>query len=276
MPTLVPVLLFHSVSGSPAPLIGPYAVDERTFGEHLDLVAARGLTTLTASQFLDACDRDDDQLLIRSVVITFDDGFADFASAALPALEERSMTATLFVATGLLRGGLSPPVAPELASFMLEWRQLSELAARGIEIGGHSHSHPHLDTLSLRRTREEIAGSLAALQAALSAPVATFAYPHGYSSARVRRIVRESGYRAAFSVRNALAAPGDRRFALARLMVTATTSTEQLGAWLDRCGAPRDVARDGPRTRGWRAYRRARALATRRGGSDPGWPSLPA
>src|SRR3954469_1835176 len=129
------------------PLIRDFAIDRPTFEAHLDLVVAQRLEPLTVSQFLDASARHDAALLERAVVITFDDGFEDFASAALPALRERGLSATLYVTTGLLRGGAEPPLDDELSRHMLDWDQLRELPAAGVEIGGHSVTHPHLDTL---------------------------------------------------------------------------------------------------------------------------------
>ena len=207
------------------------------------------------------------------MVITFDDGFADFATAALPALSAHGLTATLYVTTGALRGGAAPTVPPALAPHMLAWSQLRELRDAGVEIGGHSHTHPQLDTLGARAAHEEIAGPKARLEDALGEPVTSFAYPHGYSSRRVRRLVHEAGYASACAVKQTLSAPGDDRFALARLMVRTTTSPAEIAAWLDRRGAPPPRSREALRTRGWRAVRRGRALVTRRPGVDPGWRS---
>jgi peptidoglycan/xylan/chitin deacetylase (PgdA/CDA1 family) len=268
---LVPILVYHSVSSEPMPLIGDFTVDEPTFAAHLDLIAERGLATLTVSQLLDAIDAGDEALVERAALVTFDDGFADFRSAALPALRERGMASTLYLATGLLRGGADPPVHRGLAAHMLDFAELGELAAAGVELGAHSHTHPHLDTLGTSRARHEIEHSRALVQAAVQAPIATFAYPHGYSGPRIRRLVEQAGYRGACGVGNTLSSTGDRRFSLSRLLVSKATTTEDVGRWLDREGAPPPVRRDAPRTIGWRAYRRARAVALRRPGADPGW-----
>ena len=270
---LVPILLYHSISSDPMPLIRDFAIDERTFGDHLDLVVAHGLEPLTVSAFLDAAARRDIALLERAVVITFDDGFEDFASAALPALRERGLCATLYVTTGLLRGGAEPPVDAGIARYMLDWSQLASLRGDDVEIGGHSVTHPHLDTLGTARARDEVRGCKRSLEAALGEEVRTFAYPHGYSSPRVRREVRAAGYRAACGVKNALSADHDDTLSLARLMVHSDTTLEEVGDWLERRGAPPPPNRESARTRGWRAYRRARAVLTRRPGSDPGWPA---
>jgi peptidoglycan/xylan/chitin deacetylase (PgdA/CDA1 family) len=268
---LVPILVYHSVSAEPAPLIADFAVDEATFGAHLDLIAQRGLRTLTVSQLLDAIDGGDEAVIERAALVTFDDGFADFRTAALPALRARGMASTLYVASGLLRGGAEPPVHRALAPHMLDFAELRELADAGVELGAHSHTHPHLDTLGSRAARHEIEHSRALVQAAVGAPVATFAYPHGYSGPRIRRLVEEAGYRGACGVGNTLSSTGDRRFSLSRLLVSTATTTEDVGRWLDREGAPPPARRDAPRTIGWRAYRRARAAVLRRPGADPGW-----
>src|SRR5881227_3368175 len=179
---LVPILVYHSIAREPLPLIRDFAIDERRFADHLDRVAVLDLRALTMSAYLDALDRRDDALLERSVVITFDDGFADFRTAALPAMAERGLVSTLYVATGLLPGGPDAPVDDGIASHMLDWPQLAGLREAGV---------------------------------AIDAPVDTFAYPHGYSSARVRRLVRDAGFRGACGVKNALSSPRDDRFALA-------------------------------------------------------------
>jgi peptidoglycan/xylan/chitin deacetylase (PgdA/CDA1 family) len=208
------------------------------------------------------------------VVITFDDGFEDFVSAALPALRERGLSSTLYVTTGLLRGGPDGPVDDGIARHMLDWSQLGELgSAEDVEIGGHSVTHPHLDTLGRARVRTEVGRCKRLLEEALGGEVPTFAYPHGYSSPRVRRAVREAGYRGACGVKNALSSEADNTLSLARLMVHSDTTLDEVGAWLERRGAPPPPRRESLRTRGWRTYRHARAILTRRPGSDPGWPA---
>lgn len=269
--TLVPILLYHAVSTDTAPLGRDYAVSERTFAAHMDLVADSGLTPLTVSQLLEAQRRRDDELLDTAVLITFDDGFADVLSVAAPVLLDRKLTATLFIATGLLRGGARPSVAPELAPWMLDWKQVPELPASGIEVGAHSHTHPHMDTLSTKQLRSEIGRSKSLLEDALEAPIATFAYPHGYTSRRVKRELRAAGFRGACGVKDAFSATGDDPFALARLMLRATTPGSDVAKWLERRGAPPPPRREHVRTTGWRVYRRAKALLSRTPGADDGW-----
>jgi peptidoglycan/xylan/chitin deacetylase (PgdA/CDA1 family) len=268
---LVPILLYHSVADDPPAFARGYSVTPSIFAEHLDALVARGLVGLTVSGLVDAFDRRDHALVARAVAITFDDGLADFATSALPALRQRGLPSTMFVVTGCLGGGKAPPTHPTIAGHTLRWSQLADLTEEGVEVGGHSHSHPQLDTLSTPAARDEIRRCTASLEDALGEPVASFAYPHGYSSARVRDLVRDAGYRAACGVKDTLSSPADDRFALARLMLRADTPTSQVERWLDRLDTPEPATRETARTRGWRMVRRGRALITGRRGTDPAW-----
>ena len=64
------------------------------FRAHLDAVVASGRQAVTVSQYVDGRSGAA-PLPPRPVLITVDDGFADFAGNALPALTERGLPSTL-------------------------------------------------------------------------------------------------------------------------------------------------------------------------------------
>jgi len=254
--TVVPILLYHSVSSDPAAWISRFAVSPAEFERQLDLIVERGASTLTVSAFADALEHDRQALPERPVLITFDDGFADFHEHALPALHERGLAATLFVTTGFVGRRVGGEDAA--GERMLDWSQLAEVREAGIEIGGHSHSHAQLDAVSRVRAGEEIGRCKLLLAEGLGVDISTFAYPHGYSSPTVRRLVAEAGYRSACGVKNELSSTEDDRFCLARLTVRVTTPTALVASWLAAEGAPPARPRERLRTRAWRLYRRGR------------------
>jgi peptidoglycan/xylan/chitin deacetylase (PgdA/CDA1 family) len=260
----VPILLYHSVSNDPDAWIRRFAVAPGAFSWHLDLIAAHGATTLTVSAFVDARTLGGAALPERPVLITFDDGFADFGGTALRALREREMVATLYPATDFV-GRRSPGGAP-----MLGWDDLCELGTSGdVEVGGHTVTHPQLDAIPAARARVEIAQCKATLEDRLGTPVRSFAYPHGYSSAAVRAIVREEGYDSACAVKNAFSSVDDDRFALARLTVRADTPIAVIDAWLAGREARLAPRRELARTRAGRIARRVRVQARRRVATAP-------
>jgi peptidoglycan/xylan/chitin deacetylase (PgdA/CDA1 family) len=262
----VPILLYHAITDSPGALIAPFAVSPREFRAHLDLLLNLGYRCIRISD-LDRPETWHDggsSAAGRIVALTFDDGYADYATAALPELTARAMPSTLYVTTGWLCDAERREPGPTDA--MLSWKQLPDLVEQDVEIGAHSHSHPELDTLSVRRLRSELHLPKQLLEDALGAPVDGFAYPHGYNGPRVRRLTAEAGYASAVSVHNARHHKGENAYDRSRLIVTNRMTLDELARWLE---GPDDRLRTGDSlaTRGWRAYRRGKALLRGRPGS---------
>jgi peptidoglycan/xylan/chitin deacetylase (PgdA/CDA1 family) len=270
--TVVPILLYHAVTETPGDQIAPFSVPPAEFERQMDAVLASGRTSVSFGRLMDeesagvAGDAGVSRNGERRVVITFDDGYADFADSALPALRSRGLASTLFLTTGWLTGGRE--VEPGPSDRMLSWSQVPELKEAGVELGAHSHSHPQMDTLTRVALREELVRSKHLLEDALGSETDLFAYPHGYNGPRVRRATRDSGYRAGAAVRNALHRPGGDPYAVARLMVSRETTSEDVARWLDGTGAPVAGPGESLATSGWRAYRRARAVLRGAPGSD--------
>jgi peptidoglycan/xylan/chitin deacetylase (PgdA/CDA1 family) len=259
-PTVIPILLFHSVSNNPSRYACRLAVTVDKFQKQLDLIVESGRTALNVSALVEAL-RNGVSLPERPIVITFDDGYSDFSEVVVDALHDRGLTATLYVTTGFLSG--RPKIAAPLPSEdrMLSWSDLPRISSYGVEIGAHSHSHPELDVLSNENAWREISECKHLLEAELGEPVRSFAYPHGYFSQTVRQLVHEAGYDSACSVRNALSSSNDDPYSLARLTVEADTSLERFGSWIEGSGARKVSATESPATSLWRLYRRARAFS---------------
>jgi peptidoglycan/xylan/chitin deacetylase (PgdA/CDA1 family) len=191
------------------------------------------------------------------VLITFDDGYEGVHRHALPVLAKHGFASTLFVSTGWLRGTYDTGGGLDT---MLDWDQVRELAGEGVEIGGHSHTHPQLDQLTddvlrfeLTRCGEIVADELG------TAPL-SFAYPYGYSSRRVREAVREAGYAQALAVGNALARRRQGPYALQRVTVHRNTGIEEFERLVEGRAIARNFARDRALTKGYAMVRRARQV----------------
>ena len=262
--TIIPILLYHSVSANPAQWIAPYTVSPRVFANHLELMTASERTAITVSQLREAA-QGRTRLPQRPLLVTFDDGFADFAEVA-PALAARNLPCTLYVTTGALRGrGPRPPEMTLPPAPMLTWSQLTELDEKYVEIGAHTHSHPQLDVLRPQAAAVEIRRCKHLLEDVLGREVPSFAYPHGFHSSSVRGLVRAAGYTSACAVMNALSSDADQMFSLARLTIRADTTSGQMVAWLAGRDAPVAPYPEKLRTRAWRLYRKARGSQSLRG-----------
>jgi peptidoglycan/xylan/chitin deacetylase (PgdA/CDA1 family) len=251
----VPILAYHSVSADPADWITPFAVSPQVFAAHLDAVAASGREPITVSHYADAL-RGRSVMPDRPVLITVDDGFADFADHALPALAERNMPSTLYVTTGALADQQRECVLPPAT--MLRRADLAGLEAAGVEIGAHSHAHWQLDLLADHTVEADLARCRDLLTDTLGHHIRTFAYPHGYWRRSIRRLVGEAGFDSACAVGNSLCSARDHPLALSRLMIRAGDGASVITAWMNG-----DPTRTLPRRRrvpafGWRQYRRFR------------------
>lgn len=250
----VPILMYHAVAHRPAPATHALSVPPDAFARQLEVLAERGFTPLTTAELARAW-RSGGPLPGRPVLITFDDGYEGVHRHALPALAERSFAATLFVSTGWLRGEHDTGGAPDA---MLDWDQVRELAASGVEIGGHSHTHPQLDQVDDERLWREAMRCKEIIAAELGGHPASFAYPFGYSNRRVRRAVRGAGYAQSLAVGNALAHRRQGPYALRRLTVRRSTDIDEFTRLVEGRGIARNFAGDRALTKGYAVVRRTR------------------
>ena len=108
-------------------------------------------------------------------------------------------------------------------SAMLTWDELAEMHRMGMVIGSHTMTHPNLPNAGQADAEREIKQSKLTLEERLGAPVTMFSYPNGgadrYMTPEVARLVREAGFVAATTSRNAFADAKSDVFALERVQV---------------------------------------------------------
>ncbi|NGN70243.1 polysaccharide deacetylase family protein [Streptomyces sp. A7024] len=246
--------MFHAVCETPAPAAHRLSVAPRDFAAQLDVIAAVGATPVTTAELATAW-RDGSPLPRNPVVITFDDGYAGVHRHALPLLTKYGFPATVFAATGWLCGPYDTGGAPDT---MLGWPQLRELAAAGVEIGGHSHTHPQLDQIPDPRLHFELRVCREIITAETGSAPTSFAYPFGYSDRRVRQAVRDAGFAQALAVENDLARSRQGPYALRRFTVRRNTTLDAFERAVTGRPQLRDVATDRALTRGYAVVRRSR------------------
>ena len=191
------VLCYHAVSST---WRSPLAVSETLLRSQLAYLKKRGYVGLTIS---DAERRRSDATLPpRSVVVTFDDGYASTGRAA-PILAELGFPGTAFLVTDFVESGeplswIAQAIRPDSAEDLrpLTWRDAEKLAATGWEIGSHTMTHPLLTGLDDGSLRAELAGSRAAIDRHLGS-CSSLSYPYGHADARVAAEARRAGYEVA-------------------------------------------------------------------------------
>lgn len=254
----VPILMYHSVDYKCDPAYRRWAVSPSTFKRHMSLITEANCIPITVSQFIEMRNSGE-KLPQKAVVITFDDGLQDFLHGAVPVLQHYGFAATLYVVAGLV-GKTSRWLADlgEAERPMLTWRELREVASLGIEVGGHSMTHPKLDILTITDATQEVQRSKSTLEENLGQAVRSFAYPHGYSTSALRRAVQETGYTSACRVRHALSSSNEDSFALSRIIVEPEMKDETFIASLQGKGLPVAPPTERLISTAWRQVRRIR------------------
>ncbi|NJN16409.1 MAG: polysaccharide deacetylase family protein [Oscillochloris sp.] len=181
----VPILMYHYVryvdKGSD-PLGFSLSVTPEQLTAQLDWLQRNGYETVRMD-VVGACIGGAGPCPARAVALTFDDGYMDAYTTALPLLQRYGFTATFYIVSDFVgRPGY------------MGWNELAALRDAGMEIGAHSVSHPDLTTLDLNGLRDQVGRSRDVLAANLGIPIVSFCYPGGKFNDTVAAVTQESGF----------------------------------------------------------------------------------
>ena len=273
------IFIYHRVLDEPDDM-RPWEIDKNTFSWQMELVAKH----FNVMAFSEAIKRmDNGTLPPRAMCITFDDGYADNCTNALPILLNNKLSAIFFIASGYLNGGrmwndsvieslramqaskldlteigldtydinspqkkarvaieiiqkikhLEPNLRAQYTGYivalennklpdnlMLSTPQLIKLHESGMEIGGHTVTHPILATLELDAVKQEVYDNKIALEKMLNTKLRYFAFPNGkpeqdYLIEQIQ-VIKNCGYEASVSTLPGVSTAHNDRFQLAR------------------------------------------------------------
>lgn len=138
------LLIYHRVGGGSSDELDlPVAV----FEAQLDVLA--GHRVISLDEALDDLDANHTR---PSVVLTFDDGFADVYDNAWPLLRERRLPFTIYLASAFMGETMrwEGSTAKGQQGRGLTWDQLAEMIESGLcTVGNHTHDHVPPDELSV-------------------------------------------------------------------------------------------------------------------------------
>lgn len=130
------------------------------------------------------------------VGLTFDDGYEDFLSVAVPVLERLGFSATVFVVAEMLgkKNDWEHEHPPRPRLQLLDIAGLREVSERGMEVGSHSLTHARLAGAEPESLDKEVGESRRVLSEALGEAVEGFCYPYGSLDGAAVRAARRAGY----------------------------------------------------------------------------------
>src|SRR5690606_27650269 len=184
--SVVRVLLYHSIgSNASRP-----SVKMSAFRQQLAWLREHDVEVIRLSQLLDFMEGKL-RLPRHAAVITIDDGELNGYEVAYPILKEQGLPFALGIATRTIDQHRSRGA--------LNWDQIREMVNSGLcEVASHSVTHRAMTSLPDEVALRELERSRAKLEQILGLRPEAFFYPLGDHDRRIRRLTRQSGYRAAF------------------------------------------------------------------------------
>lgn len=206
------VLNYHKVSDEFLSL----AIAPSDFDYQMRYLSDHGYHTITPDELYAAL-AGNGTLPENPVLITFDDGYQDNYDYAYPILKKYGLKGTIFVVTSFMgtRKGY------------LTWDECREMEKNGIVIESHTVDHKSMTELTDDQLRAELVESKKKAEAELGHPVDYMAYPTGAYNLHIAQLVREAGYKAAFTIKYGSVNQGSNIYALERVPIFHTENTNR-------------------------------------------------
>ncbi|RUW59656.1 trifunctional glycosyltransferase/class I SAM-dependent methyltransferase/polysaccharide deacetylase [Mesorhizobium sp. M7A.F.Ca.US.008.03.1.1] len=197
----VPVLMYHSVADEGPPALARFRLTPAAFGSQMAWLRANGFHAIT-SEHLEWSIANCQPFAGRPVLITFDDGFQNFADRAWPTLRANDLTAEVFLVTDLVGESAQWDAENGPPTQLMDAGTVRRLAAEGAFFGSHLATHRAIDGLSSSDLAAELLRSRMFIERWTGRPTSAFAAPFSVTDRRLGRLAKESGYRIGFGSRH--------------------------------------------------------------------------
>ena len=217
----VPILMYHYIRVNPDPrdrLGFALSVTPSDFTAQMDWLQRDGFHPITLDD-LYAYLSGARGLPARPVILSFDDGYADFYTTALPILLRHDFKAVSYVVTGFVGQPRYMTAA-----------QVVEADRAGVEIASHTVGHVNLSRQSPDGLRYQLTASKQTLEHLLGHPVLSFCYPSGRFIPGVLAAVQAAGYRDATTTQSGSVRTLAGRYKWGRLRVSGGESLAEFAA----------------------------------------------
>ncbi len=197
-----------------------------TFKQQLQFLHENGYTVLTLGEAVEK-QRSGEKIPEKTAVLTVDDGYKSFKTAAVPLLDQYGYKATIFICTHYVG-----------KSGYLSWDDIRSLKEEGYEFGNHSHSHDHFLNYSEGETREQFIEDLNQSEDIFKRELGNkpdlYCYPYGEYNPDMQEILKERGYQAAAAQKSGVLYSGTDLYAIPRFPMTTTYG--EIGKFKSKAG----------------------------------------
>jgi peptidoglycan/xylan/chitin deacetylase (PgdA/CDA1 family) len=209
---IVPILVYHAIRPyRPSDTAGVrrYIATPATLDAELSWLKTNGYTSITFDDLTRHLTHGD-ALPPKPVILSFDDDWAGQYTYGLPLLKKYGFKATFYIWVVVVG-----------RKHHMTWDQVKALDEAGMQIGGHTLTHPYLQRIrGNERLQREILGAKQTIEKHIGKPITSFAYPFGQYNERVVSFVKEAGFTSARSTWPGVVHSSDGLFSLTSLIRT--------------------------------------------------------
>jgi peptidoglycan/xylan/chitin deacetylase (PgdA/CDA1 family) len=229
-----PVLLYHRIAHDGPMALARYRVSPEMFQAQMAWLRRNGYHSIVSDElawFLE----NNHPFVGRPVMISFDDGFQNFAEHAWPILRIHDFRAEVFVVTDLVGQAAEWDRHLGEPAPLMDAPTIALLASEGVLFGSHLASHRAADGLSTRELADELTRSRAFLRQWLGSSAGSFAAPFGVTDERLRLLAAECGFRTGFNTEPGVAHLTSDPFNLPRIEVRGDLTLEDFITQMQAC-----------------------------------------
>lgn len=214
----VPILMYHHVADAPPgadAVRRDLSVSPAAFDAQMAYLKANGYQTISLADLADCLTRGR-VLPPKAVVLTFDDGYNDNYTLAMPILLRYGFSGTFFVITDSVG-----------SAGYVSWPDVESMSRQGMVIQPHGRTHADLAVSSASDVRWQVTGSRAAIEEKVGQPAQFFCYPSGRYTAQTIASLQASGYIGAVTTTYGATQTKSGLFELSRVRIRGGDSIEQ-------------------------------------------------
>lgn len=220
----VPILVYHQIDAAPpkgAPFRSLY-VSPAAFARQMQLLHMLGYQGLSISALLPYLKGEKQG---KVVGITFDDGYLNNLTHALPVLQRHGFSSTCYaVSQRLGQTNVWDTVQGIAQTPLMDAAQLRQWVKGGQEVGAHTRHHVFLPQCESDTCLEEMMLGRSELEAATGSAVPHFCYPYGQYTAEHVAMARQTGFETVTTTQRGRVARGADLWQLPRVPVLRSTT----------------------------------------------------
>lgn len=195
-----PFLLYHKIDvpTKDVRIRGAFTAPKK-FEKQISYLVKKGFSFYTASELI-AHYKTNGNFPVKSVAITFDDGWKDNYTKAFPTLKKFGIRATIFLVPSCI-GQITAKVTAdgEDAREHLSDADILEMSRGEIEFGSHSFNHKLFHQISAEEIDFEVTESKKSIENLIQKECKVFAYPAGFFTEYAKETIKKAGFTGALS-----------------------------------------------------------------------------